>query len=252
MVFEQVYEKRNEGCIGDCDIICRKEKPALERHGPLSFFNIGNNFEGDKYKILFVGKNTWYDKEDVDKLKKFPEYLESAFQDCRADGREMFEHNHRMLWNCIRKITQQLYPKSQNESGSWKFDELWASIAITNLTKCNTSTGSGDTTPYSLTRRCIPFFSKEVSILMPKHLILFTGKGYDDYIMDLPLNEGFRVENITDNEYRKPIGNKNAKILWWDRKFSKDGNEIHFLRTRHPQFAPIEFADEIVKWIRNH
>jgi hypothetical protein len=155
----------------------------LQVHGPLSFFNIGDNFAEDKYKVLFVGKNTYYnDNNDFNNLKHYPN---STFWDCRADGREMFE-NQSYFWLRFREIIQLLYPQDNvGEPAKWNFDKLWSRIALTNLTKCNTSTDSLDTTPYCFTKHCVDFFEEEVKILNPKHLVLFTSMGYDPYVEQL-------------------------------------------------------------------
>lgn len=48
---------------------CAKDK-SLKLVGPVSFFHVGSNFGKDEYMIVFVGKNTWYGKEDFEKEKK--------------------------------------------------------------------------------------------------------------------------------------------------------------------------------------
>ena len=99
-----VYEKNSDVCER-----CKTEYPdryiSLEIHSPLSFFNIGNNFVEDRYKILFVGKNTWYDQKDVDDTKIF---AKSTFKDCREQGRQMFREGTSRFWISIKQITQQL------------------------------------------------------------------------------------------------------------------------------------------------
>jgi hypothetical protein len=256
-----VFEKNADICV-KCGAECPERYKSLKPpHGPLSFFNIGDGFAEDKYKILFVGKNTWYNKDDVEKLEGFPEYPKSAFRDCRDDGRDMFEHNCSMFWRCIREITQELYgdpdlyPQCKNSSGRWDFDKLWEHIAVTNLTKCNTSTetDSGDSTPYYFTEHCKGFFEKEVENLKPTHLILFLGRGYDQCIKELTFvknNSKVNDEGYTDDKKWIPIGERKRKVWWWQEKFFESGKNLFFLRTRHPQGAPAEFAKEIATWIQ--
>lgn len=247
-VFEEAYKMENEGCESLCEGICQKAKPPLEKHGPLSFFNVGDEYEKDR--ILFVGKNTWYDKGDVDTLKNYPG---SKFKDCRADGKEMFSNPEKYpsrYWGCLREITQALYPQYKTESSKWEFDKLWDRVAVTNLTKCNTSLNSLDTTPYGLTRYCIPFFEAEVTILQPKYLVLFTSKGYDRYIKDLRFEYSKPPIDVTDQENRKHV--RNGTVCWWEREFSDDKKgTMRFLRTRHPVRAPKALVNEIVAWLKD-
>jgi hypothetical protein len=237
------YQIKHDFCK-QCKEEGKKRYPMLEPTGPISFFGVGERFENDFFKVLFVGKNTWYNKDDAIGLKTFSG---SDFKDAREDGRDLFEHNCSAFWRCIREITQRLYPQFKKPSRTWDYKELWEHIAVTNLTKCNTSTeiDYGDTTPYYFTEQCIQLFEEEVTQLQPKHMILFTGKGYDHYITKLSFIEG---KNF-DEDHQKII---NGKAVWWLEGRSLVGNEMFFLRTCHPQGAPKGFREEVVAWIKKH
>lgn len=58
-----IYNAKSGKCE-DCKEYC-KEK-GLQLHGPLSFFNVGDGFENDQYRVVFVGKTHWYDKTQVE------------------------------------------------------------------------------------------------------------------------------------------------------------------------------------------
>ena len=130
-----------EMCKAEIEV-CKSCSENEKKHGPLTFFNIGKGYKDDPYKILFVGKNTWYDESDVKRLE-FVEHPPSHFKDCRDDGRDMFEHNCSMFWNCLREITQKLYDDKKQKYNQLRnshkrcdyFDEQWEHIAVTNLTK---------------------------------------------------------------------------------------------------------------------
>lgn len=232
-----VYEKNGYICKR-CKTECPKRYSSLEIHGPLSFFNIGNSFAEDKYKILFVGKNTWYNQKDVNNTKIFGT---SSFKDCREQGRQMFRDGTSRFWTIIKQITQQLYPEDITDHG-----KLWNHIALTNLTRCNTSQDSYDTTPYYFTEQCIKFFEEEVKNIKPKHLVLFTSMSYDPYIEKLHFGYSNSPKNITEQ------ANRNGNMCWWERKFSDTNRDsMFFLRTRHPVRAPSQIVSEIVNWIRN-
>jgi hypothetical protein len=244
-IIEQRVIKSYEinGKCQECEEYCREKRLPL--HGPLSFFNIGKEFEMDRYGIVFVGKTTWYSKSDVEELK----FLYSKFRDCRNDCREMFEDCRSRFWGCIRDIAEQLYPEGGND-----VNRLLNHIAITNLTKCNTTLNYPDTTPYQLTENCIEIFEQEIKALQPKHIIFFTGTGYDRYISGLKFGHDSYHDMTVPTDKREITDRKEVRnkcVWWWHRKFyENDEMRMHFLRTRHPQGAPREFVDEIVKWVK--
>ena len=101
-----------------------------------------------------------------------------------------------------------------------------------------------------MTENCIEIFEEEIKALQPTHIIFFTGRGYDSYINRLNFGYANSPKDITAQTYKKEIKNKSS-VWWWHRKFSENGKlSMHFLRTRHPQGAPKELVDEIVKWIK--
>ncbi|MBT0160834.1 hypothetical protein G4O51_12715 [Candidatus Bathyarchaeota archaeon A05DMB-2] len=224
-----------------CKSYCREK--GLQLRGPLSFFNIGKDFERDQYKVVFVGKTHWYNKDQVEEIG----FLEqSRFRDCRDDGTKMFLTRHSRFWGCIQDITKKLYP----EQGSEELPDLLDRIAITNITKCNTSSDYRDTTPYYLTENCLEIFEEEVKALRPKHIIFFTGRDYDLYIDKLTFGYSVPPRDITKRTHKKEIKTR-CSLWWWHREFCENNKmQMRFLRTRHPQGAPREIVDEIVKWIR--
>lgn len=236
------YSAKSDKCKG-CKDYCSEYRLPL--HGPLSFFNIGDEFEKDRYKIVFVGKNTWYDKSNVEGLNFL---ASSKLRDCRDDGTKMFLTRRTLgdkpsrFWGCIQDIAKQLYPE-ENEA------QLLDHISITNITKCNTSKDYRDTTPCLVKENCIEIFEEEIKALQPTHIIFFTGKDYDSNIDRLNFGYANSPKDMTARTDKKLIKN-GSSVWWWHRKFSENGElSMHFLRTRHPQGAPKELVDEIVKWI---
>ena len=232
------YRAKSDRCK-----VCKEycEEKRLQLHGPLSFFHIGEKFKHDRYKVVFVGKTHWYDKTEVEKLKFLGS---STFRDCRDDGITMFLTRQSMFWRYIHEIAKRLYPEEENEAAILNY------ISITNLTKCNTSTDYRDTTPYDLTDNCIEIFEEEIKALRPKYMVLFTGKDYDSYIYRLSFGYAISPRDMTKRTYKSEI-KKQSYVWWWYRQFYENGEaRMHLLRTRHPQGAPKELVDEIVKWIK--
>jgi len=232
------YKAKGDKCKA-CKEYCREK--GLELHGPLSFFNIGEKFEHDRHRVVFVGKNHWYDKTQVEEL----EFLDpSRFRDCRDDGAVAFLTRQSRFWGYIQDIAKQLYLEEGNEA------RLLDHISITNITKCNTSLDYRDTTPYCMTDNCVEVFEEEIKALRPKHIIFFTGRGYDSYIDKLSFGYAISPKDITKRTYKKEIENQYL-VWWWHREFfESDKVTMHLLRTRHPQGAPKELINEIVKWIK--
>lgn len=232
------YRANRESCKR-CQRYC--EKNGLQLHGPLSFFNIGDQFENDRYKVVFVGKNHWYSKTDVEEMGFL---APSRFRDARAGGLWAFLDRQSIYWRCIQDIAKLLYPEEEDEV------DLLDHISITNITKCNTSKGYRDTTPYYMTDNCVEILEEEIKALHPKHLIFLTGRGYDSYINSLDLGYVLPPKDATGQTYKRPIENQHS-VWWWHREFYESEKvTMNLLRTRHPQGAPKGLTTEIVKWIQ--
>ncbi len=228
--------KKNNYCE-----LCKNSVKGNRLAGPFSFFHIGSKFEKDKYKIVFVGKNCWYDKNDFKKMTKG-----KPFADATEKGRNSLlgdENKGSVYWKRIKAIIEEVY-------GS--LDGGIENIAITNIIKCNTSAEEDthrDTTPKEIRTRCAEksrIFEKEIKILNPKHIIFFTGPrgSYDRYIESF--NFGFKL-NKNGRKTRKD----NGKLIWWEREFVKNRGKIKVLRTSHPQGQhKKKFVNEIVDWIK--
>jgi len=225
----------------ECEEYCRRWNLPL--HGPLSFFNIGENFGHDQYGVVFVGKATWYNQNNVNEVS----FLTPNIRDCRDGGTKMILERRSSYWKFIKKIAQQLYPE-KNEA------ELLDYISITNLTKFNTSKSFHDETPLFLTKNCIDnIFEKENTALQPKHMIFLTGTHYDKYINRLKFGYATNKDRSTQTDKKENV--KKESVWWWHRESIENGKvKMHFLRTRYPLFVPNEneFAIEIANWIKEN
>lgn len=210
--------------------------------GPISFFHVGSNFANDKYKIIFVGKNSWYDKQSYEK-ERLPE---KSFADATETGRWSLlgGNDNSMYWDYIRDIIGKLY-SNINEKEKIK------NIAITNIIKCNTTGEKGisdDKTPKDIVKNCIAsrIFEKEIEIIKPKRIIFLTGNKYDEYIKTFNFGcVGCNSVDLSDNEI-------NGKILNWRRKlYDNDTLKYSILRTSHPQGKnKVTFIRNIMNWIK--
>lgn len=67
------YRKMNIGKGKNEYCACCKSNKKLV--GPISIFHIGKNFGEDPYKIVFVGKNSWYPKKKFNEDKRKRDFL---------------------------------------------------------------------------------------------------------------------------------------------------------------------------------
>lgn len=217
---------------------CKNSDKGGKLAGPISFFHIGSKFEGDRYKIVFVGKNSWYDKKEFEKEKvkdkHYADATETGGDSIRGEGTECIDSPY---WKYLRAIIVELYKN---------LDEGSKNVAITNLVKCNTG-GPRDETPEDIRKNCIDsrIFEKEIEILKPKRIVFLTGnrEEYEGYI------EKFNFGKLIKNDKKKT--KDNGKLIWWKREFVKNGGKIKVLRTSHPQGQRKEkFVKEIVNWIK--
>lgn len=221
--------------------LCRKcNAPKEVNDGlPVSFFVIGEDFQKQELRIMFVGKTVQSGWESEPRNKA------SGFLDARKYAKEQlflpFWSTY-PFWQCIKEICQILWKTTDSE-------KIWRRIAITNLVKCSTSPDL-DTTSDLLKRNCIQiagFFENEVKIAQPTHIILFTGSDYDEYLKKVSFGYEYR-----DGE---KIRTSEGGIKLWQRDFLEtDKVKMRFLRTYHPgyfkkQEEKWKFCQLIVEWI---
>ena len=223
-----MYERIGMGHCRTCSI-CRANVENLSP--PVTAWGIGNNFNNEHKKILFVGKNArgYYDRHE-----KF----------CVAfdDGRWLWEpKNWRETWG----TSSAYWTYTREITGKIFGDDSFEHIAFTNLVKCNNSPDK-DTTTDLVKRNCIgnlKIFSKEVKIIRPTHIIFYTSWYYDEYIPHA--FETFQ----TLNDARKKIG---AKYVPWDNvEATIEGLKLCVLVTGHPErLKKDEFTNAICSWVK--
>jgi len=237
-----LFKMYRSSIVGDHCSRCRESGRQRRRNrvGPVSFWHVGRKFSNTQsVRIAFVGKTSWAEREDLHELrKKGPIW----------DGTSWFDYfwndspRWSPYWRCVRDITERLGLGPNN-------------LFITNLAKCNVRRRGyrryTDVTDLTYYQSCIDLFEKEIEIVQPSHIVLLTGSRFDSLIGSLRFGfVGYNCEHrdVTSAHFSKEIGRKS--IPWWHRTFLRDRiPRTQFLRTRHPQGAPAQLADEIVSWI---
>jgi uracil-DNA glycosylase len=245
-IFQKYAELRVEkGLCRECNV------PKEVNDGlPVSFFVVGENFQKQESRVMFVGKTVQSEWEDIS-----PKNSTSGFWDARRYAKEELFlpfWSTGPFWQCIKEICQILWKINNPE-------EIWRRIAITNLVKCSTSRNL-DETPHQLKRNCIQnagFFEEEVEIVRPTHIVLFTGPDYDEYLKELTFgynhSKDYPIDFSLEDKEITPFKGANK---WLERDFLEAGKvKMRFLRTYHPAFY-MEARDKekfcmcIASWIK--
>lgn len=214
-----MYKIRQLGCDKTCKQ-CRQQN-QLEWL-PTSAWFVGDLFDSDKYKLLFIGKSA----------RGNPGNKNESFSNVFEDGRKLWNKSW-PYWSYTREIVQKLYGDDSAEH-----------IAFTNIVKCNNSL-TGDKTTDSMKQYCITqngFIKNEINILKPNIIIFYTGYNYDTYIHTI----FDKFEPTIDST----IANGKVNIPWLETTVQLNGKNMYLLRTAHPQNKNKEdFVNAIVNWI---
>ena len=208
-VFE-MYKAKNLGTNEICEQ-CKKNNKDLS--DPLGVWLVGDNYENEKIKILFVGKNS---RGIFDDCKR-----ENGIVDATEVARKKLWNESWAFWSYTREISKLIFG-----------DDTPNHIAITNTVKCNNSDDNDDTTD-DMKQNCVSkqsVLKKEIEILKPTHIVFYTHTYYDMYIRDI----FDKMENITSYNAKKTIGN--VEMLWWDFIGIINDKTMKALRVSHPQY----------------
>ena len=183
----------------------------------------GENFPLEKHcGVMFAGRatNGWVtDCEDVDVL--FGDSEDAIFN--RHDQMKWVEnlsgntkgYNTRKsaFWRVIKKITKELYPEP------WYSHVAWSNV-------CKVAPWKGgnpnDSLYYAQLSDCKKIFAKEIELLSPKVVVLFTG---EEWAIDLLRYMNGEVG--TKSIYKQKWANYVCKVY--------QINGVIYIRTEHPQ-----------------
>lgn len=229
----RVFDMYRDIKLGD-NKTCSKCKKSVNSvlFEPASLWNVGEKYEFDQYKVMFVGKP----------VRGTPgTKTEDGFLDCREIGREFYYEKSWAYWSYTKEIARRLYGSAEDG---------WDRIAFTNILKCNNSMGA-DTASSEMKQYCIDELGviwKEIQVLQPQNVVFYTHWYYDDFIDKFRLGDGYK--DITDRKYW--IANGSKKMSWWHREFYQRGQLVmRMLRTSHPERQKKEgFVSRITEWLQ--
>lgn len=216
----QLYKKLNIGKSDVC-LSCHKENPELTK--PVTAWFVGEHFDIQSPKILFVGKTArGVPRDEVDGVIQ-------AF-DMSRDG---LWFTNWPYWSYTRAICQEIFGSDDLEN-----------IAFTNMVKCNSSP-TIDTTSELMKQNCIcnlKVIQKEVELIKPELIIAYTGYAYDQSWKSV-----FDAFDVQCDEKRK-IGEK--MMPWLEAQVMLNGQKMNFLRLGHPErMKKVDYVHNVCSWI---
>lgn len=220
MIYDKIYEQFEKEKIGENVICskCRKETNICTT--PLSPYFINDEKINPDERIMFIGKTA--------RGSGFGEETDIFFEDVTAFGNEFIRNSSWAYYSYTREIIEKYFG---NIDSGIKY------ITYSNLMKCNNES-TQDTTPYIAKQYCLnenKFIWKEIDIIQPKRLIIYSNRFYDDFIENFRPMNCDHFKDVTDKFNKVEVGEKYA--LYWHREFfDKNGKLIcAFLRTSHPE-----------------
>ncbi len=192
--------------------VCEQCRNMRELDGPVSIWQLGDEFDSSKYRVLFVGKTA----------RGLPEgsIFNQTFWDSTNRANHLYKKETWSYWSYTRSICESLYEV-----------DSWEKIAFTNMVKCNAS-DTTDLTDDNIKHNCIienEIVLKEILCIKPLHIVFYTSYNYDSYIKSM--FQDYHI--ITTADTTRPIGAK--QLPWWEFNITIDNQIVRCLRTGHPE-----------------
>ena len=238
----EMYAKKNLGSVdaeplNPCCQECHKTfRGKLSK--PLSAWCVGDEFDKQEKRILFVGKIAIGEMGEEFLYPDYPNDETNPTHYCMDVfdyARENLGVNYKTaFWNFILDISQKVFPHV-------KAEQLLEYIAITNLIKCNNGKSKAAITEF-MRFNCIDYLDvvrREIDIIEPTHVIFTTGASFDENLTSI-FDDIENEQCIEDSYHNRWCGLGSLGSI---------GHKIPFLRVRHPQFAGAGLADTVQTWL---
>jgi len=255
-LWDRIYNGFDNKICNDC---CKQLSEHTEISYPQPIPYIGNNFNIDETRLMFVGIESYCNdpRTNCDKTyyDKFPtEQVERLFFKKKESGVA-----NSPFWNWVREIsTRVLSPERKH------LCEAFSRIAYSNLHKCQ-SRKKGSTMEVfcrsnyrineDLSRNCIQkagWIYHEIEEIDAKNIIVFAGRKNDGLLARIFLGDDSRY--LKKFDYSKYYLTPRTREMRKDRDVFvhlKDGNR-RFIVTNHPQGTPNEIQEEIIRIIKEN
>jgi hypothetical protein len=204
---------------------------------PLLPWHIGAEYGRDPMRLVIVGRPHRRD----DPAEPRP----AGTLDARRTADERFRSTPWAFWRYTREILRRVY--GAPETG-------WPRIALTTIVKCATAVGiseSDDRTTRTMKLCClgeIGVLQKELELLAPRTVVLYTGRDYDAWVPGLGWSLRQRWRDLTHPAHVVQCGG--VPLHWWEGEIAGDGHPMRVLRVDHPQGKPLDaYAGLVSDWI---
>lgn len=241
------------------DNVCRKcftkVSATKEMSNPQPIPYIGSDFGKDPFGLFFCGIETYCNdtrnQRPNDKYDIFPvSQVESLYFE-----KEPESNNYSPFWKWVRTISERVLKP--------EFENPFNHIAYSNLIKCQSRSKGKDfrASQYELSSEiatnCIRkagWVYREIRQIGAKNIIVFAGIQENFYLAKLFLNDEKKGKMISKFDYNQVNSREVMRIKRKDKDLFVQlrDREKRFIITNHPQGAPHEIRDEIVRIIREN
>lgn len=220
--------------------VCTLRCDARSKH-PLLPWHVGDEYPRDPLRLVIVGRPH---RED-DPVEPRP----AGTADGWRTAAKRFASTPWAFWRYTREVLARIH--GSPEKG-------WPRIALTTIVKCATASGvseSDDRTTRTMKLCClgeIGVLQKEMEILAPRAVVLYTGRDYDAWIPRLNWSLRQRWRDVTHPAHVVQCGG--VPLHWWEGELCGEGRPLRLLRVDHPQGKPLDaFAALVSDWVlRGH
>lgn len=240
-VWKKIYSDFNDRKCKNCQKnTSKKRKISLPQ--PIPY--IGPNFTSDKYKMMFIGKDTYNNQLYNKKSKKKISYFETETVE------DLYNSDKGPFWVWVREISSKVLKKKEN---------VLPYLAYTNLLKCQIRKDTLKNPNWKYYEPaaiyCIQklgWIYKEISYVKPKNVIIFIGTDRDYALTKLFL----KTEN---GELIKKFDFSRYKIKKINKRFSDNFLFVHikehqtktrFILTIHPGAYGTYFPSEMKEIVK--
>lgn len=230
-LYEQTLRvPKHEVCRSACD--ARFKRPLLPWH-------IGDLYAADPRRLVIIGKPHREDEPTISR--------QAGTQDGRETAERLFNTRYSSFWSYTADILSRVYGSAEDG---------WRRIVLTTIVKCTNATkgaDGGDTTSGLMKSSCIGTLGvirKELGILRPRTIVLYTGDKYDTWVPQLNWDSEQRWRDLTMRGHRVDCGG--TLLHWWEGALSDRQTTVRVLRVGHPLFKPSEaYVRLLAAWLKS-
>ena len=235
-LFERIARLYEEGLRVPASNVCRLRCDARDKR-PLLPWHVGDHYESDPRRLVIVGKPHRDDLPTVERP--------AGTQDGRVLADRLFRTRPWPFWRYTREVLARVYGSGE---------EGWDRVVLTTIVKCTSARGGSegiDETTSTMKVSCIRevgVLRRELEILKPRTLVLYTGRGYDDWLEYLCWSPAQRWQEVTGRLNMRDCGG--IPMPWREGEIAGGEEPVRVLRLGHPQGKPMAaYVGMLHEWL---